>query len=189
MPGFQTRVILVLFFQFVLPITSTKCLITLCSDPYTLLLRSCEWHSTGRKFFKKTVHRGGGARTGGWGGGCQLPWQHAVGVVEESHKRHHRSHWGVREKVVGTAGGIYSSGLFCLSCGVPGPGIRSQPQSRPKRSCGNTRSLTHCARSGIEPVSQHSQDMAYPIPLHHRRNSKAVGLDSLGSFANKGKQY
>ena len=131
MPGFQTRVILVLFFQFVLPITSTKCLITLCSDPYTLLLRSCEWHSTGRKFFKKTVRRGGGARTGGWRGGCQLPWQHAVGVVEGSHKRHHRDHWRVKERMVGKAVGLYSF-LFCLSCGVPGPGIRSQPQSRPK---------------------------------------------------------
>ena len=30
------------------------------------------------------------------------------------------------------------------------------------RSWGNTGSLTHCARLGIEPVSQHSQDAANP---------------------------
>lgn len=30
-------------------------------------------------------------------------------------------------------------------------------------SCGNSRSLTHCAGPGIEPVSQHSRDVADPI--------------------------
>ena len=32
----------------------------------------------------------------------------------------------------------------------------------PSHSCINTRSLTHCARSGIKPTSQCSKDAAYP---------------------------
>ena len=35
-------------------------------------------------------------------------------------------------------------------------------------SCGNMRSLTHCAGPGIEPASQHSQDVANPAAPQHR---------------------
>ena len=39
-----------------------------------------------------------------------------------------------------------------MACGVPGPRISWD------HSCGNAGSLTHCARLGIKPVSQRSQD-------------------------------
>lgn len=39
----------------------------------------------------------------------------------------------------------------------PWPGVRSEPQLQLKLQLGNTRSLTHCAGPGIEPVSQHSR--------------------------------
>ena len=41
---------------------------------------------------------------------------------------------------------------------LPGQG------SDPSRSCGNARSLTHCAGRGIEPVSLHSQDATEGAP-------------------------
>ena len=40
-----------------------------------------------------------------------------------------------------------------------GPGIRSEPQ----QLWHNTGSLTHCAGSGIELVSQYSEDAADPV--------------------------
>ena len=43
----------------------------------------------------------------------------------------------------------------------PGQGSNHIPKLR--FSCGNVRSLTHCARPGIEPTSQGSQDAADPI--------------------------
>ena len=46
------------------------------------------------------------------------------------------------------------------------PGIRSNCTcSLHSGSCGNARSLTHCARLGIEPASQCSQDTANPTAL------------------------
>ena len=36
-------------------------------------------------------------------------------------------------------------------------------------TCGNARSLTHCAGPGIKPMFQHSQDAL--IPLRHSRSS------------------
>ena len=37
--------------------------------------------------------------------------------------------------------------------------------SDPSRSCGNAGSLTHCARSGIEPATQRSQEATDPTVL------------------------
>ena len=45
-----------------------------------------------------------------------------------------------------------------VACGVPRPGIRSEPQLLPTHQ-----SLTHCARLGIEPESQCSRIAADPI--------------------------
>ena len=45
----------------------------------------------------------------------------------------------------------------------PGQGSDPSHSCDLSHSCGNTRSLTHCFRPGIEPVSQHPQDMADPI--------------------------
>ena len=42
--------------------------------------------------------------------------------------------------------------------GVSGPGIRSKAQLQPMPQGNNVRSLTHCARPGIEPEPQHSRD-------------------------------
>ena len=57
--------------------------------------------------------------------------------------------------------------LFWLppACGAPGPGNRSQMKLNLSHSCGNPGSLTHCARLGIEPMSQHSQDATNAIVL------------------------
>ena len=41
---------------------------------------------------------------------------------------------------------------------VPGPGIRSEWSCDLHCSCGNSGSLIHCARLGIEPMSQRSRD-------------------------------
>ena len=46
---------------------------------------------------------------------------------------------------------------------VPRPGIRPQPQCNLSCSCSNAWSLTHCARLGIEPASQRSQDNTNPV--------------------------
>lgn len=45
-----------------------------------------------------------------------------------------------------------------LACGAPRPGLRSEP-----RHCGNTCSLTCCARLGIKPATQRSHDAADPV--------------------------
>ena len=45
-----------------------------------------------------------------------------------------------------------------MAYGVPGPGIRSEPQVQPMLRCSIARSLTHCAGPGIKPASQQSQD-------------------------------
>ena len=50
--------------------------------------------------------------------------------------------------------------------GVPWWGIISEPQSH--YSCGSARSLAHCARLGIKPVTRHSQ----PILLRHIGSSQ-----------------
>ena len=43
---------------------------------------------------------------------------------------------------------------------VPRPGIKSEPQLYLCHSCHNARSLTHCARPGIEPMPpQRQQDL------------------------------
>ena len=45
----------------------------------------------------------------------------------------------------------------------PGQGSDPNRNCRLRHSCGNTGSLTHCARSGVEPASQRSQDAANPV--------------------------
>ena len=54
---------------------------------------------------------------------------------------------------------------FChpTAYGVPRPGIIPELQLRPTPQCGHTRSLTHCARPGIKPVSQGSRGATDPI--------------------------
>ena len=44
----------------------------------------------------------------------------------------------------------------------PGQGLDLSCSCDPSHSCGNARSLTHCAGPGIKPASQHSQDAANP---------------------------
>ena len=43
-------------------------------------------------------------------------------------------------------------------------------------NCGNTGSLTHCTRLGIEPASQCAQDTADPKTLCHNENSRYVNF-------------
>ena len=50
-----------------------------------------------------------------------------------------------------------------MAYGVPGPGIRSQPQLRPKPQLHNAGSFTHRAKLGIEPWSWCSQDATDPV--------------------------
>ena len=45
----------------------------------------------------------------------------------------------------------------------PGQGSDLSPSSDLNHSCDNTRSLTHCAQLGIQPVSQQSQDAINPV--------------------------
>ena len=45
---------------------------------------------------------------------------------------------------------------------VPRPGWDLSCSCDLSHSCGNTGSLTHCARPGIKPASQHPQDAASP---------------------------
>ena len=45
----------------------------------------------------------------------------------------------------------------------PGQGSDLSHSHKLSCRCGNARSLTHCARPGIEPTSQHSQDAAAPV--------------------------
>ena len=60
---------------------------------------------------------------------------------------------------------FFSFSFFCcpVACGVPMPGIRSKLSCELSHSCGNARFLTHCARLGIEPKSQHSQVAPDPV--------------------------
>ena len=56
--------------------------------------------------------------------------------------------------------------LFWPPCGTwefPGQGSDPRCRCHLGRSCSNAGFLTHCARLGIKPVSQHSQDTANPI--------------------------
>ena len=64
----------------------------------------------------------------------------------------------------------YNQKMECLfvllPCGiwVPRPGIRSKPTGSDLHcSCCNTESSTHCARPGIKPSSQSSQDISDPV--------------------------
>ena len=50
-----------------------------------------------------------------------------------------------------------------MAYGSSRPGIRSESLLGTKHSCGNARSLTHCAGPGIKPKSQSSQDTADPV--------------------------
>ena len=54
--------------------------------------------------------------------------------------------------------------FFFFGCpvahGIPGPGIRYELQLWPTPQLQQHRSLTHCARLRIEPVSQHSRNVA-----------------------------
>ena len=56
-----------------------------------------------------------------------------------------------------------------MAHGASGPGIRSKPQTRPICSCGNTKSLTHCAwlESILRPIAL----KMLLISLSHRGNS------------------
>ena len=46
---------------------------------------------------------------------------------------------------------------------LPGQGSDLSRSHNLSHGCGNARSLTHCARPGIEPASQGSQDATDPI--------------------------
>ena len=50
-----------------------------------------------------------------------------------------------------------------VAYGALGEGSNLSRGHNLSHGCGNARSLTHCARPGIEPTSQHSQDAAYPV--------------------------
>ena len=52
----------------------------------------------------------------------------------------------------------------CLSAyGVPRPGIRSEPQLQPDATAAMPDPLTHCVRTGIEPVFLHCRDATDPL--------------------------
>ena len=50
-----------------------------------------------------------------------------------------------------------------MAYGAPQQGSDPSLSHDLSHSCGNARSLTHCARLGIKPVTHHSQDAADPI--------------------------
>ena len=52
-----------------------------------------------------------------------------------------------------------------LAYGIPGPGIRSEPQLQPMPQVWQCWALSHCAGLGMEPVSQRSRDDADPATL------------------------
>ena len=58
---------------------------------------------------------------------------------------------------------------------LPGWGSELSCSCDLSRSCGNARSLTHCAERGIKPASQRSQDVQ--IPLCHSGNSTVTVLE------------
>lgn len=55
---------------------------------------------------------------------------------------------------------------------VPGPGMEPVPPLHP--SCGNTRSVTHCARPGMETGAH--RDKPHGCPLCHRGDSLFIFL-------------
>ena len=80
-------------------------------------------------------------------------------LLVSSHAQKPQTLWWLSGKV----GWLIGCFLPPHSIGVPRPGIRSEPQSQPTPRCGNSWSLTHYARPGIEPSSQDSQDAKDPI--------------------------
>ena len=62
------------------------------------------------------------------------------------------------------------------------PGQRSDPSCNLNISCGNTGSLTHCARPGIEPVSQCSQDAGHPAASQRELPTNHFEVNSLVAF-------
>ena len=57
----------------------------------------------------------------------------------------------------------------------PGQGSDPSCSCNLSHSCGNTRSLTHCARPGIKPASQCSQD---PLIMLHRSGNSKTGASN-----------
>ena len=73
---------------------------------------------------------------------------------------------------------------------LPGQGSDLSHSLELSHSCGNTGSLTRCARPGVEPMFQGSQDAAHPIvsqwellkdKLTKLRDVKKVTCAELGS--------
>lgn len=55
-------------------------------------------------------------------------------------------------------------------------------------SCGNTRSLTHCARLRFEPASQHSQDVSDPISPQWERQRDSLRYKDTEGWSKGGKR-
>ena len=71
------------------------------------------------------------------------------------------------------------------ACGVPGPGMRCEPQLPPLyHSCGSAGSLTHCAGPGIArtcvPVLPRChRSWCVTAGTHHSRNSQPYFLENI----------